>query len=111
MMVETVANIPLEGKLLFNYFKNLVNLFFKILPMRENNEESLPSYLISLRDELLGCKSVVVGIEHDPYYMTLINILQFLIDTPECSVVITKRNVFHAISICNKFKQKYCDEL
>ena len=39
--------------------------------------------------------------------MTLISILQYLIDTPDCPVQDVKREVFRAISICNKLKSRY----
>ena len=34
-----------DGKMVRNYFKNLVNRFFKILPMFENKDESLVVYM------------------------------------------------------------------
>ena len=49
MMVNTTADAQLSSELVFNYFKNLVNQFFKILPMRESEEESLPIYIDSSR--------------------------------------------------------------
>lgn len=107
MKIDTTANTQLDSMLVFNYFKNLVNQFFKILPMRETNEESLPTYIESLHSELLGCNRLISDLENDPGFMTLLNILQYLKDTPECSVAKTKREVFKAISICNKFKARY----
>lgn len=107
MTVMTTTNAELDSGLVYNYFGNLVNQFFKILPMREAEEETLPVYLESLRSELLGCGKLIEDLEYDPSFLTLINILQFLIDNPECSVFKTKREVFKAISICNKFRSLY----
>ena len=109
MTVNTTADAQLSSELVFNYFKNLVNQFFKILPMRESEEESLPVYIDSLRSELIGCSHLIVGLECDPYFLTLLNILQYLIDNPDCPVKTTKREVFKAISICNRFKAKYTE--
>lgn len=109
MMINTTADAQLSSELIFNYFRNLVNQFFKILPMRESEEESLPVYIDSLRSELLGCSRLIVGLGKDPYFLTLLNILQYLSDNPECSVKTTKREVFKAISICNRFKAKYTE--
>lgn len=109
MSVSTTVGTPLDVGLVKNYFKTLVNQFFKILPMRENNEESLPVYLDSLRVELLGCSGIISDLEGDPRFLTLINIVQYLIDHPECSVKVTKREVFKAIYICNKL-QTYISE-
>lgn len=49
MMVETTAGMPIDAEVLHNYFRNLVNHFFKILPIREQNEESLTTYMQSLQ--------------------------------------------------------------
>ena len=109
MTVNTTADMELDTELVVNYFKNLVNQFFKILPMRESNEGSLPVYIDSLKSELLGCSGLIVGLECDPYFLTLLSILQYLRDNPDCSVKVTKREVFKAISICNRFKAKYTE--
>lgn len=107
MMLDTTAGIPVTKKLLCSYLKNLVNLFFKILPIREKEEASLSTYMNSLQVELLGCKGLITALDNDPYYLTLLAILQYLIDNPDCEVHKVKREVFRAISICNKLKAKY----
>lgn len=110
MMVETTAGMPIDTEVLHNYFRNLVNHFFKILPIREQNEESLTTYMQSLQAELLGCKGLVSAIQNDASYLTLLSILQYLIDNPECTVREVKREVFRAISICNKLKAQYASK-
>lgn len=107
MTIETTAGTPIDTEVLYNYFRNLVNHFFKILPIREQNEESLTTYLQSLQAELLGCKGLIIAIQSDASYLTLLSILQYLIDHPECTVRVVKREVFRAISICNKLKAQY----
>lgn len=109
MMIETAAGKPISSKLLHNYFRNLVNQFFKILPIRENEEASLSTYMRSLQIELLGCEEFVPGLGTDAAYLTLLVILQYLIDNPECTVREVKREVFRAISICNKLKASYAE--
>lgn len=110
MTVETTAGMPIDAEVLHNYFRNLVNHFFKILPIREQNEESLTTYMQSLQAELLGCKGLVSAIQNDASYLTLLSILQYLIDNPECTVREVKREVFRAISICNKLKAQYASK-
>lgn len=107
MMVETTAGMPIDAEVLHNYFRNLVNHFFKILPIREQNEGSLTTYMQSLQAELLGCRGLISAIQKDASYLTLLSILQYLIDNPECTVREVKREVFRAISICNKLKAQY----
>lgn len=107
MMVETAVGVPMDSTLVKDYFKYLVDHFFKILPMREQNEVTLPIYIKSLQAELLGGKGLLLDLSDSPELLTLLNILQFLIDNPDCSVRKVKREVFRAISICYKLSSKY----
>ncbi len=107
--ILTSVGEPITSNLLRNYFRNLVNQFFKILPMREKEEESLYIYMKSLQSELLGCKELLPDIRENSLYLTLLAILQYLIDNTDCSVAEVKREVFRAISICNKLKSIYAN--
>lgn len=111
MTIQTTAGVNMDAAMLSGYLRSLVNRFFKILPIRESGEDSLETYMRSLQAELLGCKELIVAIHEDPLFMSLLNILQYLIDNPECSLVVVKREVFRAISICNKLKAKYAVEM
>lgn len=106
-MIQTIRGIPISDQMLGNYLNNLVNLFFKILPIRESEEQTLLSYMESLQTELLGTKELVVLLNHDPLFISLVAILQYLIDHPDSPVYIYKREVFKGISICNKLVKKY----
>jgi len=107
MMLQTTQDIPLDDKVLSNYIRNLVNLFFKILPIRESGEPSLKTYMESLQAEVLGCEALVNAIKADAMFLSLVSILQFLIDNVGSDVTVYKREVFKAISICNKLKSRY----
>lgn len=110
MMIPTKAGVPMDSEILGNYLSNLVNHFFKILPIKESGESSLDVYIRSLQAELLGCKELIEAIHNDALFLTLISILQYLIDAPSCDVPTVKREVFRAISICNKLRQKYAEQ-
>ena len=107
MMIETKAGIPMDHRALKNYLRRLVDLFFKILPMRENEEPSLIEYIRSLQVELLGCSELISGLKYDAQFLTLLGILQYLIDHSDVSVDVYRREVFKAISICNSLKARY----
>ena len=107
MMIQTTVGVPMDAMVLNNYFRTLINLFFKILPIKESGESSLDTYMRSLQAELLGCKELIEAIHEDPLFLSLIAILQYLIDNPSCEVSVVKREVFRAISICNKLKSRY----
>lgn len=84
-----------------------MNRFFKILPMREEEEKTLVTYMQSLQSELIGCNEVIESINNDPSYLTLIAVLQYLIDNSFESPLVFRREVFHCINICNKLSALY----
>lgn len=106
-MIDTAIGMPITEKVTESYFKGLVNRFFKILPIRESGEETLPMYVQSLQMELLGCKEFVVALNDDSNLLTLLSILQYIHDNPDCPVADVKREVFRAINICNRLKKQY----
>lgn len=102
---EVLYDVPDE--LVRNYFNSLINCFFKILPLRESGEETVPVYLESLKLEMLGCNNILKSIHNDARYLTLISILQYFIDHPNCRLYQVKREVFRAIRICNEISERY----
>lgn len=109
MMLPTITGIEIDSALLRNYLKALINLFFKILPLWEDGESSLVTYMKSLQAELLGCSKLILAVNSDAAFLSLLSILQYLIDHPELEARFVKREVFRAISICNKLKARYAE--
>lgn len=107
MMIQTKVGVPMDAVILKDYFRTLINLFFKILPIWESGESSIDTYMRSLQAELLGCRELIEAIHGDPLFLSLISILQYLIDNPSLDVSVVKREVFRSISICNKLKTRY----
>ena len=101
MSCEAGTPVRIDDGVLHSYFKRLVNQFFKILPIRERGEESLGTYMRSLRAELLGCRGLVLQVRDAASYLTLLSILEYLIEHPDCPVSEVKREVFKAIGICD----------
>ena len=93
-----------------NYMRGLVDRFFKILPLWEERSESLPEYLESLKMELIGFNGLIRRLDHDQDYISLVAMLQYLIDNPDTPDRKVKREVFRAISTCNKLSFRYCTE-
>ena len=107
MMIALTNGAEINGAVIHNYFRALVNLFFKILPMQESGSASLGTYMRSLQCELCGCRDLINAIDNDPRDMSLISILEYLIQNPTCDHLVVRREVFQAISICNKLQAKY----
>lgn len=110
-MIAELNKEPLRNRnVMSGYMKYLVGRFFKILPIRESESDSLAVYMTSLQAELIGYKNLNVVAVDNPSFISLICILQYLIDNPDEPVSAVKREVFRAISICNKLVEKYSDE-
>ena len=75
--------------------------------MWENGEASLPTYLKSLQSELVGCNGIIEALQNDARFLTLLSILEYLSGHPDCPIQDVKREVFKAISVCNKLKEHY----
>lgn len=110
MNFNTSVDQPVSQELVINYLKSLVNRFFKILPIRENEEGSLQPYLKSLLNELIGCTNLITELGYNPMIMTLMSTLKFLIDNPDCSFKQLRRHVFDSISIINKIIAIYTEQ-
>ena len=106
-MIETVYGDRLADEVLEAYLRNLVNLLFKILPMRENEEKTLGIYLESLIRELVGFKGLFITVDNDASLTQILSILQYMTEHPECEVKTVRREVFRAISLCNKMRERY----
>ena len=91
------------------YFGNLVNQLFKILPMRENEEETRSIYTESLIRELMGFQGLFEAVRNDAGLTQILAILEYLAENPDCRVATVKQEVFRAISICNKLKARYME--
>ncbi len=105
--MSTVKSEFVNPDMLHNYFHALVGRFFKILPIKESNEDTLRTYMESLQMELLGFKSLMDLIQNDQRLLSLISTLQYLIDEPDCDVSVVKREVFRAIRICEALSSDY----
>ena len=98
-------DIEINDVMLKNKFNALVNQFYKILPIKESGEPSLLQYMKSLQREMLGCKSLILALENDAQYLTLLSILQYMIDH-DCDVATVKSDVFKAIGIIKRMQAK-----
>lgn len=113
MIFKTVGDVSIDGELIKNYFAWLVGSFFKILPLYERKEPSLKMYMENLRDELSGCAGLILAINNDAQFMSLLATLQYLIDNSDyddCTQSKYKQKVFGAISVCNKLSDRYGSE-
>lgn len=110
MMFDNTLGLTIDDALIEKYFGALVNKVFKILPIAENQEESIAVYMESLSCELQGFQSLLPAVGEDPSFLSFVSILKWLSDTvieddvPHSAI---RREVFHAISLCKKMQENY----
>ena len=109
MMLKTAFHCDIPEETLAYYFRVLVGKVFKVLPMAEENKDSAKIYLTGLRFELRGVKRLFKILRDDPAFVSLLGIITELtqnIEEEEYTVEVIKREVFQAISICQKLEQQ-----
>lgn len=106
MITKYGTEIPDE--MLNNYFSSLINQIYKILPIKESGEPTLPQYLNSLVRELVGANSLFEKTENDSMFLSIIAVIGYLSENDDCDTKIVKSDVFRAINMCKKLQKKYC---
>ena len=112
-MVDNTLDIAIDETLVEKYFRMLVNKVFKILPIIENQEESITVYMESLGYELKGFSDLLPSVGEDPSFLSFLSIFKWLSDNVSDSDVPYKtirREVFHAISLCKKMQAQLSDD-
>lgn len=80
------------------YLKALINKVYKILPMYEEENKNLRSYLQSLEREMSGCYQIYKSVCDDAQFLSLIAIVRYL-HTEDYTQQVCKQEVFKAIRI------------
>lgn len=104
-MVKTKYN-EIPNVYFANYFNFLIGRVWKILPMWEENNKDLQSYMEGLQRELIGNMNLVEELKYDGYFITLLNKLEYLINE-EYTHDICRKEVFECIDIVEKISKKY----
>lgn len=100
----------LSNQSLENYFKFLIGKVYKILPLKEQDNNTLSTYLESLKVELVGNYELLEILKNEPQFISLLNIIQYFISN-EFDVRVCKREVFRAIRIIESINEKYFMEV
>lgn len=89
-----------------NYLNYLIGQLYKILPIHENEPETLSSYLESLQIELIGNQDLIKKIRYDANFLKLLGTIQYFRNN-ECEHKVYRKEIFKCINIIKKLLQKY----
>lgn len=104
-----MTSIPMKSKTFRNYSHSLIDRVYKILPLFEEKNEGLFSYIQSLILELHGLYWTVDSIQGNGDYLILLATLEsvsdyaLFCDKKDHSVV--KREVFKCLEVIRKIKE------
>lgn len=104
----TALNTMIPDRCVINYLDALVGKIYKILPMKEDGAEFLPQYIEWRIREMTSFRDFVNVVGEDADFLSLILIMRS-ISTQE-SVTSVRHDVFEAISLCKKLRQKYGEQ-
>lgn len=93
----------ISNELANEYLSVLISKLFKILPLRENNSDTLHEYLQSLQIEIIGSLDIIDNLHNDAKVVSIINTIQYFIDN-DFGVDVCKREVFKCINIVKKIQ-------
>jgi hypothetical protein len=96
-------------KLTKSYLKTLVDRVFKILPMYEEKNETLFTYIQSLLYELGGFQELVDGIEKQSDFVSLLATLEALSTDSvffDAEASHMKRETFKCINLIKRIEEK-----
>lgn len=88
----------------YKYIKSLVSKLFKILYIKEQQPETLFSYVDSLRIELIGAQQSFDDLQNNPRFQSVINIINYFCVNEDLEHKIIKREVFKCIDLVNKIQ-------
>lgn len=90
--------------------EELVGQFYKILPLREHGSTTIVQYMEGLLREMLGLEQLILEWKEDGQYASLLGILKYHINNPDCDISIVRSDVFKAIGIIKRLQKKYATE-
>lgn len=103
-MIKTKYN-PIPNELCENYFNILINRLYKILPLKEEDSPTVTTYIESLLSEMTGGHKVILILENDGRFLSIINSLEYVRSCDNTSIC--KREIFKCIRIVETLKKEY----
>lgn len=102
--------MDIETPMITNYMSALIGRVYKILPLWEEQSDTVGKYIHSLQLELLGLKNLSKDVSTDPTLLSVISTLQYFLDHPETGTDVVKREVFRSIHSCETLCRRYQED-
>lgn len=96
-------------RLQYNYLCKLIDRIYKIIPLKEDNIETVGSYIENIIEEILGNAELINSINYDSRVMIITSTLYSIIGATEHDIY--KRSVFKCIRYIEQLKDTVSEEL
>lgn len=80
------------------FYRHLINCIYKILPLKEDENDGLDDYIDSVLIQLYGSLNTYSDLNYNQQFISIINTLQYFKNN-EYTVKQCKREVFRCINI------------
>lgn len=89
------------------YFERMVGRIYKILPLKESEEDTVGQYIDSLLVEMTGL-DILEQLNTQAYYTSIVSIVAYLNENVDaCDIAKIRREIFKAINLCKKLQRLY----
>lgn len=102
-----MTDIMMTDEQISAYLGDLINKFYKIIPIKESGEGTLAQYMKGLAREMIGFRQMDSRMQNDHCYSTLLSILHYHINDTDADFAALKSDVFKAISLLKKMRKDY----
>lgn len=96
-------------RLQYNYLCKLVDRIYKIIPLKEENVDTIGSYIENLIEEIMGNAELINSIDYDSRVMIITSTLCSVTNSNDHDAY--KRSVFKCIRYIEQLKDKVSEEL
>lgn len=99
-------NIEIDDKNISNRLKQLINLVYKLLPMREESNADWQTLLSTIIEEIAGMHRLLPEEYNDILFSLLCKLEGLFTLTDEDSFFDFRRTIFESLNLMNKVKEK-----
>jgi hypothetical protein len=99
----------LPDEMLIAYVDGMIAKVYKMLPMKQSQFQSLPTYMESTLREFIGQKELVLELKNNEEFLTILGTLESLLIQDDFKKF--RSDIFKVINLIEKIKQSLGGEM
>lgn len=97
----------IPDKMFVNYLDYLIGKVYKMLPMRENKDDTLVEYMESIIREMIGNQQLMGEIKYDARFQSVINKLEYLTFKKDVDFKVFRKDILDSLPLLKEIKEQY----